>query len=43
MIWRDGFEDWKAVKDVHEVAQQLFPRHYWGLLHRLRQRRFASP
>jgi len=25
MIWRDGFEDWKAVEDVHEVAQQLFP------------------
>jgi len=25
MIWRDGFEDWKAVADVHEVAQQLFP------------------
>jgi hypothetical protein len=24
MIWRDGFEDWKAVEDVHEVAQQLF-------------------
>jgi Protein of unknown function (DUF2569)/GYF domain 2 len=25
MIWRDGFEDWKAVEDVHEVAQQLLP------------------
>jgi hypothetical protein len=25
LIWRDGFEDWKAVEDVHEVAQQLFP------------------
>jgi hypothetical protein len=25
MIWRDGFEDWKAVEDVDEVAQQLFP------------------
>jgi len=25
MIWRDGFEHWKAVEDVHEVAQQLFP------------------
>lgn len=25
MIWRDGFEDWKAVEDVREVAQQLFP------------------
>ena len=25
MIWRDGFADWKAVEDVHEVAQQLFP------------------
>jgi hypothetical protein len=24
MIWRDGFEDWKAVEDVPEVAQQLF-------------------
>lgn len=24
MIWRDGFDDWKAVEDVHEVAQQLF-------------------
>ena len=25
MIWRDGFKDWKAVEEVHEVAQQLFP------------------
>ena len=24
MIWRDGFEGWKAVEDVPEVAQQLF-------------------
>jgi hypothetical protein len=24
MIWRHGFEDWKAVEDVREVAQQLF-------------------
>ena len=24
MIWRDGFDGWKAVEDVHEVAQQLF-------------------
>ena len=31
MIWRDGFERWKAVEDVHEVAQQLFPRHYSDL------------
>ncbi|MBR0847106.1 DUF2569 family protein [Bradyrhizobium diazoefficiens] len=23
-IWRHGFEDWKAVEDVREVAQQLF-------------------
>ena len=25
MIWRDGFADWKAVEEVHEVAQHLFP------------------
>lgn len=25
MIWRDGFDDWKAAEDVHEVAQQLYP------------------
>lgn len=24
MIWRHGFEDWKAVEDVSEVAQRLF-------------------
>lgn len=24
MIWRHGLEDWKAVEDVREVAQQLF-------------------
>lgn len=24
MIWRHGFEDWKAVEDVSEVAQQVF-------------------
>ena len=24
MIWHHGFDDWKAVEDVREVAQQLF-------------------
>jgi hypothetical protein len=24
MIWRHGFDDWKAVEDVREVAQQVF-------------------
>jgi hypothetical protein len=24
MVWRPGFEDWKAVEEVREVAQQLF-------------------
>ena len=24
MVWRHGFEEWKAVEDVREVAQQLF-------------------
>ncbi len=24
MIWRHGFDEWKAVEDVREVAQQLF-------------------
>ena len=24
MIWRHGFEDWKPVEEVHEVAQQVF-------------------
>lgn len=24
MIWRYGFDDWKAVEDVREVAQQVF-------------------
>src|SRR5258708_19719630 len=24
MIWRHGFDDWKPVEEVREVAQQLF-------------------
>ena len=24
MIWRHGFDDWKAVEGAREVAQQLF-------------------
>jgi hypothetical protein len=24
MIWRHGFDEWKAAEDVREVAQQLF-------------------
>jgi Protein of unknown function (DUF2569)/GYF domain 2 len=24
MIWRHGFDDWKPVEEVHEVAQQVF-------------------
>jgi hypothetical protein len=24
MIWRHGFDDWKAVENVREIAQQVF-------------------
>jgi uncharacterized protein DUF4339 len=25
MIWRHGFDDWKPVEEVREVAQQVIP------------------
>ena len=42
MIWRHGFEDWKAVEEVRELAQHYSGHHRRRALLLHRHRPFAS-